>query len=388
MPQRDATPLPKLRIVHCFRSPVGGIFRHVRDLIDEQVKAGHEVGIICDSNTGGAFEEAMFVDIKPKLALGLHRLAMDRSIGPRDVSVVWKLYREIKALKVDVLHSHGSKGGAYARIIGSLLRIGSKRPVRLYCPHGGSVHYSSSSLSGKLFFMLERLMERFTDRLVFVSNYERDGFFAKVGSAHCPDSLVYNGLTEPEFVPVETNKNAADFLYIGMMRDLKGVDLFLEALPLVAEKTGLNITAHLVGDGPDLDTYRARANDLGGNVETTFHDPMPARDAFGLGKTLVIPSRAESMPYIVLEALAAKRPLIATNVGGIPEIYGPYASALIKPDDVDALATAMVGHIQNTRVSVDGKEFSTRIHDMFSASVMADSVMEAYRLTLNEDIAD
>lgn len=384
MQKRDATPLPKLRIVHCFRSPVGGIFRHVRDLIDEQVKAGHEVGIICDSNTGGAFEEAMFEDLKPNLALGLHRLAMDRSIGPRDISVVWKLFREIKALNVDVLHSHGSKGGAYARIIGSLLRIGSKRPIRLYCPHGGSVHYDSGSIGGKLFFMLERLMERFTDRLIFVSDYERDGFFSKVGSAHCPDSLVYNGLTEPEFEPISTNKDAADFLYIGMMRDLKGVDLFLNALPMVAEKTGRKISAQLVGDGPDLEAYKSKAQDLGANVETTFHDPMPAREAFGLGQTLVVPSRAESMPYIVLEALAAKRTLIATNVGGIPEIFGPYANALVKPDDVNALASAMIGQIQNTRVNVESDKFATRIHEMFSASVMADSVMEAYQLTLNE----
>ena len=98
MPSRDTTPLPKLRILHCFRSPVGGIFRHVRDLIEEQLKAGHEVGIICDNNTGGAFEEAMFDDLKPKLVLGLHRLAMDRSIGPHDISVVWKLYRTVKGL--------------------------------------------------------------------------------------------------------------------------------------------------------------------------------------------------------------------------------------------------------------------------------------------------
>ena len=47
----------KLRIVHCFRSPVGGIFRHVRDLTDAQIAAGHEVGIICDSTTGGDYED-------------------------------------------------------------------------------------------------------------------------------------------------------------------------------------------------------------------------------------------------------------------------------------------------------------------------------------------
>ena len=60
-----------LRIVHCFRSPVGGIFRHVRDLVSEQKKAGHKVGILCDSSTGGTFEEALFDQVKPDLDLGL-----------------------------------------------------------------------------------------------------------------------------------------------------------------------------------------------------------------------------------------------------------------------------------------------------------------------------
>jgi hypothetical protein len=46
-----------LRIVHCFRSPVGGIFRHVRDLAEEHAKAGHQVGILCDSTTGGTYED-------------------------------------------------------------------------------------------------------------------------------------------------------------------------------------------------------------------------------------------------------------------------------------------------------------------------------------------
>jgi glycosyltransferase involved in cell wall biosynthesis len=53
---------------------------------------------------------------------------------------------------------------------------------------------------------------------------------------------------------------------------------------------------------------------------------------------LVIPSRAESLPYVVLEAAAAGVPIIATAVGGVPEIFGPQADALIPPEDVAALA--------------------------------------------------
>ena len=54
---------------------------------------------------------------------------------------------------------------------------------------------------------------------------------------------------------------------------------------------------------------------------------MPAREAFALGKVMVVPSYGESLPYVVLEAGAAAKPLIATNVGGIPEIFGPQADA-------------------------------------------------------------
>lgn len=379
----DAAPGGKLRIIHCFRSPVGGIFRHVRDLIAEQHSAGHEVGIICDNNTGGTYEENLFDAIRPNLSLGLHRLPMDRAIGPRDIAVMWRLYREIKGLNIDVLHSHGSKGGAYARIIGTLLRRRSIKPARLYCPHGGSVHYDRATLSGRIYFVLERMLERFTDHLIFVSQYERDGYFSKIKKTSLPHSQVRNGLTEGEFLPVSTQSGASDFLYIGMMRDLKGVDLFLQALPLVHENAGRPISAALVGDGPDRDRYKAMAQSLGDGVKTVFHDPMPARQAFGMGETLVVPSRAESLPYIVLEALAAQRPMIATDVGGIPEIYGPFGTDLVKPDDLDSLALAMSARLQNGNHALNTGKLAKRVHDNFSAATMAGDVMKAYEAALS-----
>ena len=150
-----------LRIVHCFRSPVGGIFRHVRDLAQAQVAAGHAVGIVCDSTTGGEFEERLFDEMKEILALGVWRTPMQRHVGPGDIAAAWRTYRIIKELKPDVLHGHGAKGGVYARMFGSLLRVSRSRVARLYSPHGGSLHYDEGTLTGKLFFGLERLMERF-----------------------------------------------------------------------------------------------------------------------------------------------------------------------------------------------------------------------------------
>ena len=101
----------RLRIVHCFRSPVGGIFRHVRDLADAQAAQGHAVGIVCDSNTGGAFEERLFEVARPRLALGVHRTPMQRHIGLGDAASAWRTYAIVKELRPDVLHGHGARGG-------------------------------------------------------------------------------------------------------------------------------------------------------------------------------------------------------------------------------------------------------------------------------------
>ena len=394
MAPSSPSPSEDLRIIHCFRSPVGGIFRHVRDLIHQQVAQGHKVGVICDSNTGGEYEEGLLEELEPYLDLGLFRIPMDRSIGPRDLVVLYRLYGKIREVKADVLHSHGAKGGAYARLIGSLLRRSDKRnrntgshksprrPVRLYCPHGGSVHYDQTALSGRLYFGLERILERFTDRLIFVSAYERDSYFAKVGEAHCPHSLVRNGLNDEEFEPINSAKDASDLLYIGMMRDLKGVDLFLDALPKVAQKLDRDLTATLVGDGPDLARYKNQAKGLGNRVTVTFLDPMPVREAFTMGETLVVPSRAESMPYIVLEALAANRPVLATRVGGIPEIFAENAGALIEPDNIDAMVNALAGYLSGTVKAPDFKKMHDSVQQNFSAKAMTESIMQAYQAAL------
>ncbi len=126
----------KLRIVHCFRSPIGGIFRHVRDLVEIQNSQNMDIGILCDSSTGGEHEEKLFEEIRPSLKLGLHKIPMRRAITPGDLVTLYKAYKKLKNLNPDILHSHGSKGGAYARLIGSLLQMSGDKTARIYCPHG------------------------------------------------------------------------------------------------------------------------------------------------------------------------------------------------------------------------------------------------------------
>jgi glycosyltransferase involved in cell wall biosynthesis len=367
-----------LRIVHCFRSPIGGIFRHVRDLAEAQAGAGHKVGIVCDSTTGGVFEEKLFAGMRDILALGIHRTPMQRHIGPGDIASAWRTYRIIKELQPNIIHGHGAKGGVYARLFGSLLRVSRSRVARLYSPHGGSLHYDEATVTGKLFFALEGMMARFTDHLLFVSDYERRAYRKKVGEPPIPNSLVYNGLRREELEPVTTAANAADLLYIGMMRDLKGPDLFIDALPRAGAELGRPLSALMVGAGDDLQKYRRQVEQLGLAGHVAFEPPMPARQAFARARMVVVPSRAEAMPYIVLEALGAGKPMIASAVGGIPEIFGEASPALVQPDSIE-LGRKIAAALRDPAAFEALMPSRTELTARFSADVMAANIEAAYR---------
>lgn len=369
-----------LRIIHCFRAPVGGLFRHVRDLAEAQHDAGHAVGVICDSMTGGAFEEQALAAVEPFLALGLKRFPMKRQITPSDITAAYRAQREVRKLNPDILHAHGAKGGAYARVIGTLLRVSGSRVARIYSPHGGSLHHDPSSIGGRVYFTAERLLDRMTDAFIFVSQFEADTYAAKVGTPSRPTAVVKNGLRPEEFEPVSPIPEAVDFLFIGALRDLKGPDVFIEALDLMQREDGTPPSALIVGDGDDKDRYRQMVRDAGLANTVRFSDPMPARDAFREARAVIVPSRAESMPYIVLEALAADIPTAATRVGGIPEIFGDAASQLLPPGDAASLADAMLA-IRNDpqAASANAANLRRTIQASFTVDAMASAVADMYR---------
>lgn len=371
-----------LRIIHCFRSPVGGIFRHVRDLAEQHAKAGHQVGIVCDSSTGGAHEDRLFEQIMPHLSLGLVRLPIRRSISPSDLAALRRCYNEIKSLQPDVLHGHGAKGGALARVIGSLLRVKRYRVARFYSPHGGSLHFDPARLSGRGVFALERLFERMTDGLLFVCGYEQGVYQAKVGTPRCPSKMVYNGISEGDFGRIEKRADGADFLYVGMLRDLKGPDVFIDAFARTERAVGRPLRAMVVGDGPDRDKYDKMMVESGLGLRIGLLPAMPVREAFAMSDIVVIPSRAESMPYIVLEALAAGKAVIATRVGGIPEVLGQDSDALVTPGDAEDLSRAMTRAITDPAWHAATMPKAQDFHARFSAATMASGILQFYETAL------
>ncbi len=367
-----------LRIVHCFRSPVGGIFRHVRDLAEHHSAAGHQVGIVCDSSTGSEHEDKLFAQIMPYLSLGLERLPIQRSVSLSDLPALKNCYNHIKELRPDILHGHGAKGGVLARVIGSLLRVQRYRVARLYSPHGGSLHFRPRTLSGETVFMAERILERATEAISFVCDYERATYEAKIGKPSCEAVRIYNGISDRDFGAVPVAKDGADFLYIGMLRDMKGPDVFIEAFAEVERRLGRPLSGRIIGDGPDEQKYRRMLEQKGLSNRITMGPAMPVREAFALGNVVVIPSRAEAMPYIVLEALAAEKTVIASRVGGIPEILGADSAALVEPGNPTALAGVMGLALTSPDWSKQTMPAGDSFQARFSASVMAAQVEDLY----------
>jgi glycosyltransferase involved in cell wall biosynthesis len=366
----------QLNILHVLRAPVGGLFRHVIDLASGQAARGHRVGMVADAITGGAHAEAVLADLSSSLALGITRVPMSRNIGAWDLTAVAHVSRRVAEGRLDVLHGHGAKGGAYARL------AAGHGAVRAYTPHGGSLHYRWGTPSGLIYLGLERALMRRTDLFLFESAYSRDAFRQKIGDPGLRAHVVHNGVAPGEFEPIQPEPLAADLVFIGELRILKGIDVLIDAIGLLKAE-GRSLRAVIVGDGPDRARFEAmvRARALDGIVQ--FVGAMPARSAFALGRLLIIPSRAESLPYIVLEAAAAGIPMIATKVGGIPEIFGPDAAALVAPGDPAALARA-IDRAESGRAA--GHALAARLRERlrasFSIETMTDAILAAYESAL------
>lgn len=351
---------------------MGGVFRHVRDLAEAQTAMGHAVGLVCAANTGSAFDDSLFAAISPGLELGVHRLPMQRGVGLADLTAIWRTLSVIRGLRPDVVHGHGAKGGAYARFLG-----GSANKGRFYSPHGGSLHFNPATARGRLVFGAENLMQRLTDGLFFVCEFERRTFLSKVGSLHAPSEVVYNGLRHAEFEPVPLGPEPFDLLFIGEIRALKGPDILISAIPSAEKALGRQVRALIVGNGAELDSCHQLASQLGLLDRVAFRPAMPAREAFGLARIVVVPSRAEAFPYIVIEALAAGRPVVASAVGGIPEVFGAGSPALVAPN-VDILAERLASSLMNLSGFQASMPNRANLRQRFSVNTMAARITAGY----------
>jgi glycosyltransferase involved in cell wall biosynthesis len=364
-----------LRILHCLRAPAGGLFRHVHDLALGQAQLGAEVGIVCDSRTEG--DPVALGRLADNCVLGLTRIPMPHNVGLGDWRVTGKIARLGAKLGIDVLHGHGAKGGAYARLAGRKLKRKGKKVKAIYTPHGGSLHYSPSRPMGRFYLRAERKMLPMSDGLLFESYFAAHRYVELVGQPQCPARIVPNGLHRHEFYEPMLSDDAVDFVFVGELKYVKGVDILLEAL--AAHQSVFPGRALIVGSGPDEAKFKRLARTLGLNSRVSFAGAQSARSAFARARCVVVPSRSESFPYIVLEAAAAQMPLIATDVGGIPEIVGQAEMPLIPSGDVPALAGQLRAFLATPKVFLDrAAALQQFVAERFTVETMTHEIVDFY----------
>jgi glycosyltransferase involved in cell wall biosynthesis len=173
--------------------------------------------------------------------------------------------------------------------------------------------------------------------------------------------------------------DATDIVYVGEFRHIKGADILIDAVARL-RGGGRLVTLTLAGDGEEIGTLKTRVEVHGLGSAVQFIGHVKARYGFSRGKLLVVPSRGDSMPYVVIEAAAAGIPMIAASVGGIPEIFGPYSDALFPPNSPEAMANAILAAMNDPATArARAQALRERTFAHFSQNAMVEGVLAGYR---------
>ncbi len=155
-----------------------------------------------------------------------------------------KVSRHLAALNPDVLHGHGAKGGAFVRL------MPAPAAIRVYTPHGGSLHYGSTRLRGMVYGAIERFLSRRTELFLFESAFARNAYEAMVGPPRSIVRVVPNGISTAEMAPVAPHADAADIVGVGEFRHIKGIDVLIDALAEL-HRSGRRVSLAIAGDGEE-----------------------------------------------------------------------------------------------------------------------------------------
>lgn len=259
--------------------------------------------------------------------------------GPLDRTVARLVRDAIERLRPRIVQTHGYKASAALWL---LRRTGERVPwVGFY--HG----HTTENWKARLYHRLDRRLLGAADRIVVMSARQEHEFRSHGNRVQ----LIYNAIVPLPATQSGESRALRDRLaraprpligVVGRLSREKGVDLFVRACGVLARR-GRTFTAVIAGDGPERAALEGLARSEGVGDATEFlgsvSDPATLYSELDL---LVLPSRSEGLPNVLLEGLAANLPVIATAVGAVPDVLGsPDAGQLIEPESVAALGDSI-----------------------------------------------
>lgn len=385
-------PVRVLRVVG--RLNMGGPALHVTYLAAGLAERGYETTLVAGSLATG--EDSMAF-VAERLGVPVLRLEeLRRDISPvRDLIAVRRLAGLIRSLRPHILHTHTAKAGALGRIA-AMLAGDARPPIVVHTFHGHVLRGYFGPVRTAAFRRLERWLARRSTALVAVSPQVRDDLVELGVAAPERFTVVRLGIALEERVAADGDRRAEArrllgippdrFVvgWIGRMTAVKRTEDVVFAFRRLRE-TGVDARLCLVGDGPDRAAVERRAHDLGVMRQTLFlgfqEDVAPFYAAFD---ALVLPSVNEGTPVSAIEALAAGRPVVATRVGGVPDVVRDGEDGyLVDPGAVDDLAARLATLAADPglreRMGAAGRD---RVRKRYAVDRLVDDVDRLYRSLL------
>jgi glycosyltransferase involved in cell wall biosynthesis len=381
----DATaevPGPPFRVVYLNSSAdVGGGEKWMLALADGLDRARYTTSFV-------VAHDGRFADEIRRRGFPLTIVDLRRLVSPRALAA---LVRHFRATRPHLVHTSGARASFYGRIAARLARV----PAVVSSVHTSIENYEVSAPRRGVYRALDRLSSRIASRVIATSDAVAHDL---VGNEGLPPDKVVTVPNRPDprdlrpsrpesAVRTELGARAGEALVgvIARLTEQKGVGDFLDALALLRERRGW--AAVVVGDGPlrgELEAHARRRSLTDrcrfAGTRTDLGDVLAALDV------LVVPSRSEGLPYVVLEAMVAGTPLVATRVGGIPEALVDGRTGLLVPAATpSALADAIAALVDDPgrrRALADAAQ--RHAASALSLDVMLEAVDGVYRAVLAE----
>jgi glycosyltransferase involved in cell wall biosynthesis len=391
VPEPLDRPVRVLRVIA--RLNMGGPALHVAYLTHGLRERGYDTTLVAGSLARG--EDSMEFVARELGIEATHLPELRRDIAPiRDLQATVRLAQVIRRLRPDILHTHTAKAGAVGRMAASL--VGDARPpIVVHTFHGHVLRgYFGPRLSYG-FGLLERWLAKRTDALVAVSPEVRDEL-VRLGVAPAEKFTVVR-------VGIELGSRVADLDgraetrrrlgiadgsftvgWVGRMTGVKRTSDVLLAFKRLRER-GVDAFLCMIGDGPERGQLERRAHELGIMKRTLFLGYQEhVAPYYAALDAMILPSGNEGTPVSAIEALAAGRPVVATRVGGLPDVVREGEDGfLVSPGDVDELADRLerlaADEGLRRRMGEAGRE---RVLPRYSVERLIDDVDALYRSLL------
>ncbi len=369
-----------MRILHILEATSGGTRRHVLDLLPALQARGVSCSLIYSPLRNPSFRRDA-AQLRSKNIETYEILMGHRWARSEDALALRALFTHLKTHRYDVIHCHSSNAGLLGRLANRAANMLQRRSTPLvYTPHYVAFAAGIPRTQRRVALYLEKLLASQTAHFIAVSRHEESMLrrILKIEAARV--SVIYNGVNGAE---KERENRTQDSPFVigcfGRLTAQKNQSLLIRALPLVLKKFP-QARLKLVGSGEDRSTLRALAVRLNCENRVDFAGEITDPQAEYFCCDLIAqPSRWEGCSYAILEAMSARRAIVASSAGGTPEVVGD-AGVLLPPRDERVWAQQIIAlACDANRRKILGARAEQRAREYFNLDDMVDKTLTIYR---------